>query len=81
MASENEKMASDLKVSLKEVDTLKAWLASARKSRDELNERLNNEIGELKRVKNRETVGGQKNTSSHIYTYIIIAIRNVCCSC
>ena len=59
MASENEKMASDLKASLKEVDTLKAWLASDRKSRDELNERLNNEIGELKRVKNRETVGGQ----------------------
>ena len=61
MASDNEKMASDLKVSLKEGDTLKAWLASARKRRDELNERLNNEIGELKRVKNRETVEGQSS--------------------
>ena len=72
MASENEKMASDLKVSLKEVDTLKAWLASARKSRDELNERLNNEIGELKRVKNREIVGGQK-TFKHQLAYIHIS--------
>ena len=75
MASENEKMASDLKVSLKEVDTLKAWLASARKSRDELNERLNNEIGELKRVKNRETVGGQK-TFKHQLAYI-----HICYNC
>ena len=66
---------SDLKVSNKEVETLKVWLASAKQKRDELNERLNNEIGELKRVKNRETVGGQK-TFKHQLAYI-----HICYNC
>ena len=61
MTSQNDKLVSDLKVSSKEVETLKVWLASATKKRDELNERLSNEIGELKRVKNREIVDGQKS--------------------
>ena len=59
--SQNDKLMSDLKVSNKEVDTLKVFLASAKKKRDELNERLSQEIGELKRVKNRETVDGQNS--------------------
>ena len=62
MTTQNDKLVSDLKVSNKEVETLKVFLASAKKKHDELNERLSQgsqEIGELKRVKNRETVDGQ----------------------
>ena len=55
MTSQTDKLVSDLKVSSKEVETLKVWLANAKKKRDELNEQLSQEIGELKRVKNRET--------------------------
>ena len=60
MTSQNDKLVSDLKVSSKEVETLKVWLARAAKKRDELNERLSHEIGELKRVKNREAADGQQ---------------------
>ena len=58
MTSQTDKLVSDLKVSSKEVETLKVWFANAKKKRDELNEQLSQEIGELKRVKNRETVDG-----------------------
>ena len=58
MTAQNDKLVSDLKVSSKEVEALKVWLANAKKKRDELNEQLSQEIGELKRVKNREIVDG-----------------------
>jgi hypothetical protein len=56
---QNDKLVSDLKVSNKEVETLKVFLASAKKKHDEEHERLSQEVGELKKVKNRETVDGQ----------------------
>ena len=59
LTSQNDKLVSDLKVSSKEVETLKVFLASAKKKHDEENERLSQEVNELKRVKNRETVDGQ----------------------
>ena len=59
MTSQSDKLVSDLKVSSKEVETLKVFLASAKMKHDELNERLSQEIDELKRVKNCETVDGQ----------------------
>ena len=60
MTSQNDKLVSDLKVNAKEVETLKVFLANARMKHEGLNERLSQEIDELKRVKNLETVDGQK---------------------
>ncbi len=59
MTSQNDKLVSDLKVNSKEVETLKVFLANAKMKHDSLNERLSQEIDELKRVKNLETVDGQ----------------------
>ena len=59
LTSQNDKLVSDLKMSSKEVETLKAFLASAKMKHEELNERLSQEIDELKRVKNLETADGQ----------------------
>ena len=59
MTSQNDKLVSDLKVNAKEVETLKVFLANARMKHEGLNERLSQEIDELKRVKNLETVDGQ----------------------
>jgi len=59
MTSQNDKLVSDLKVNTKEVETLKVFLANAKMKHDSLNERLSQEIDELKRVKNLETVDGQ----------------------
>ena len=59
MTSQNDKLVSDLKVNTKEVETLKVFLANAKMKHEELNERLSEEIDELKRVKNLETVDGQ----------------------
>ena len=80
MTAQNDKLVSDLKVSSKEVETLKVWLANAKKKRDELNEQLSQEIGELKRVKNRETVDGLNFQVSN-QIFVLITIHDVFCPC
>ena len=69
MTSQNDKLASDLKVNTKEVETLKVFLANAKMKHDSLNERLSQEIDELKRVKNLETVDGQNLKLQPRYLY------------